>query len=70
MVDSKKTQAVLPENIPRSADGNYVFAATPFMFGENVVICNSENAKIIIGECVTLDRSEVRLSGKDPAKTK
>lgn len=70
MVDSKKTQAVLLEDIPRSPDGNYILAATPFSFGENVVICNSKDSKIVTGECVTLDHSEVRLSGKDPSKAK
>lgn len=70
MTDSKKTQAVLPESIHRSVDGNYILAATPFSFGENVVICNSEESKIMIAECATLERSEVRLSGKDSAKEK
>lgn len=66
LITDKKALSVLPAGMQCSPDGNYIFAASSYSFGENIVLCPSKENKIAIDECVNLTKPEVRLSALTP----
>lgn len=65
-ISNNKIVAILPPNMLRSKDGNYIFAATPFSYGDIKVVCTFRDKKIVLQECSTLDKSDVLLSSFTP----
>lgn len=70
LITDKKALSILPAGMQCSPDGNYIFAASPFSFGGDKVLCSSKDKQIVFEECAVFAQSEVRLSGLLPENTR
>lgn len=72
-IADEKIKPILPASMCIK-DDHFAFAATPFAYGEKIVLCAKENKvicpnkdkEVLLEECVTLERSDVKLSGRTP----